>query len=287
MPPTPTANLFTVAQPPPASLRQALADLLTVPLEAVDVADADGDQEGRHWDALVLCTWRRLPPGDLALELDITVQDATAAGLTEKDLALGLAAGTAGSVLYPSDLDLPSAYWVAVSDGRSVRCRLEVIDVADDTAYRVDAAEEEIPDLPGVKVEVLPEVLDRQTVDTPLSDAFLATFPKGTAGSIEGHVHHGLRVWERLIRRLETGWAPSGRYREDLFRRDLKARDALERLVGEVGEVGEAYADALRQVVTRLDEVYAEHTDRGPAGAGGAGGAGGWWWHRTPRLTPW
>ncbi|MFE6196509.1 hypothetical protein [Streptomyces sp. NPDC057838] len=283
-PPTRTAHLFTVAQPPPASLRHALTGLLAVPPEAVDVADADGDQEGRDWHAPVLCTWRRLPPGDLSLELDITVRDGTCAALTEKDLARGLAAATGGSVLHPSELDLPSAYWVAVPDGRSVRCRLEAVDLPDDTAYRVDAAEEAIPDLPGVRVEVLPEILDRQTVDTPVSDVFLAAFPPGTAGSTAGHVRHDLRVWERLVRRLETDWAPSGRYRQDLFRRDLEARDALERLVGEVGET---YADALRRAVTRLDDVYTEHTDPARDGAGGAGAAGRWWWHRVPRRAPW
>jgi hypothetical protein len=279
------ANLFTVAQAESPGLRAALAGVLAVAPEDVDVADADGDQEHRHWHAPVLCTWRRLPPGDLSLELDITVEDGTAAGLTEQGLALGLAARTGGSVLHPSEPDLPSAYRVAVPDGRSVRCRLEAIDVPDGTAYRVDAVEETIPDLPRARVEVLPEVLDRQSLDTPVSDAFLRTFPKGTAASTEGHVHHDLRVWERLVRRLASDWAPCGRYREDLFQRDLEARDALETLVGEVGV---QYADALRQAVTRLDAVYTEHTNPGPTGAGeGAGEAGGWWRHRVPRRTPW
>lgn len=38
-------NLFTVAELAPESLREALADMLAVPDKAVDVADADGDQE--------------------------------------------------------------------------------------------------------------------------------------------------------------------------------------------------------------------------------------------------
>ncbi|WP_309098033.1 hypothetical protein [Streptomyces sp.] len=281
MSPTPTANLFTVARPPPANLRQALADLLAVPAEAVDVADADGDQEGRNWNAPVLCTWRLLPPGDLALELDITVRDATAADLAEKDLAQGLAIRTGGSVLYPSGLDLPSAYWAAVPDGRTVRCRLEASDVSDGTAYRVAAAEEDIPDLPRASVEDLPEILDRQPLDTPVSDAFLATFPTGSARSAEGRVHYGLRVWERLVRRLETGWAPSGRYREDLFHRDLQGRDALEQLIGEVDE---AYAGALREAVTRLDGTFLEYTETKSAGDGTTAR---WWWNRIPRRAPW
>ncbi|MER6715340.1 hypothetical protein [Streptomyces sp. NPDC000877] len=262
-------------------MRQALADLLAIPPEAVDVADADGDQEGRHWGAPVLCTWRLLPPGDLSLELDITVEDTTAAGLTEKDLALGLAARTGGSVLYPSSLDLPSAYWVAVPDGRSVRCRLEAFDLPDDSAYRVDAAEEEIPDLPRTKVELLPEILDRQPIDTPVSDAFLATFPKGEAVTAADHVRYDLRTWERLARRLETDWTPSGRYRQDLFHRDLKARDALEHLFGQVGE---AHADALREAVARLDSTFTAHTDAQPVRDEEPDH---WWRHRLPRRIPW
>ncbi|OUD00883.1 hypothetical protein [Streptomyces swartbergensis] len=275
-------NLFTVAELDPESLRRALADMLALPDGAVDVADADGDQEDRRWDAPVLCTFRVLPPGDLAMELDITVEDATAGTLTEERLALGLAARVKSSVLHPSELDLPSAYWVAVQDGRSVRCRLEAVDTDEDTAYRVDAVEEQVPDLPRARVEVLPEILDRQPISTPVSDAFLATLPTGTAASIEGRVHYALRVWERLTRRLQSDWAPSGRYREDLFRRDLEARDALELLISQVDE---AYADALRDTVTRLDRIFSDCTDTNPTGDSGK--AARWWWNRLPLRTPW
>ncbi|MET8247750.1 hypothetical protein ABZV31_27090 [Streptomyces sp. NPDC005202] len=278
-------NLLTVAEPAPASLRRALADLLTVPDEAVDVADADGDQEGRHWEAPVLCTYRLLPPGDLALELDISVEDGIAGSLSEAELALGLAARVGCSVLYPAELDLPSAYWVAVPDGRSVRCRLEPVDTDEETAYRVDAVEEPVADLPGATVETLPEILDRQPIGTPVSDAFLADCPTGTAGSVEGRVHYDLRVWERLARRLESDWNPSGRYREDLFRRDLEARDALEHLVHEVDD---AHADGLRSAVARLDLIFREHTEEGKdAGSGRGEEAEHWWWRRRPKRIPW
>ncbi|MFI6205862.1 hypothetical protein ACIBAI_05605 [Streptomyces sp. NPDC051041] len=284
-------NLFTVAEWDAGRLRRVLADLLAVPDEEVDVADADADQEGRRWEAPVLCTYRRLPPGDLALELDVTVGERAAGGLTEEGLAHGVAAGAGGSVLYPSDLDLPSAYWIAVPDGRAVRCRLEAVETGEDTAYRVDAVEEPVADLPGAHVGPLPEVIDRQPVATPLSDAFLAGRPTGPAASVEGRLHHHLRVWERLARRMESGWSPSGRYREDLFRRDLEARDELARLAGEAGGT---CADALRSVVGRLDRVVLEHTEpEGDAAAraderpGRDESAEGWWWHRRPRRIPW
>ncbi|MDC0773061.1 hypothetical protein [Streptomyces sp. HD] len=274
------ANLFTVAEPEPSSLRGALAQLLAVPSDAVDVADTDGDQEARRWDSPVLCTYRVLPPGDLALELDIYVEDGTAGALSEAGLAQGLAARTATSVLYPSlDLDLDSAYWVAVPDGRVVRCRLEAIDSDEDTTYRVDAVEAEVADLPSAKVEFLPEALEYEPIGTPLSDAFLATYPTGTTASVEGRVHYSLRVWERLVRRLESDWSPSGRYREDLFRRDLEARDALACLVAEVDDV---YADSLRSAVTRLDRIFRTSTEPVKGDE-----AERWWWCRRPRRIPW
>ncbi|MFE1754570.1 hypothetical protein ACFW88_29175 [Streptomyces anandii] len=276
-------NLFTVADPAPAALRVALADLLALSESAVDVADADGAQEGRNWEAPVLCTYRRLPPGDLLLELDVTVEERTAGRLTEGSLARGLAVRTGGSVLHPSAVELPSAYWVATVDGRSVRCRLEAVDRDEDTAYRVDAVEEPVADLPGAKIETLPEILDRERIETPVADAFLAGYPTGTTATVQGRVHYALRVWERLVRRMESDWSPSGRYRQDLFGRDLEARDDL---ASAAGRVGAPYAEGLCSAVAQLDAVYREYTDEN-ADCGRGGTAEGWWWRRCPRRVPW
>jgi hypothetical protein len=257
-----SANLFTVVELEPSSLRRALAELLAVPDDAVDVADTDGDQDARRWDSPVLCTYRVLPPGDLALELDIYVDDGTAGTLTEADLAQGLAARTRTSVLHPSlVLDLDSAYWVAVPDGRAVRCRLEAIDSDEDTTYRVDAVEEKVADLPRARVGILPEVLEHEAVETPLSDAFLATYPTGTTASVEGRVRYSLHVWERLVRRVVTArWGPSGRYHQDLYRRDLQARDDLAQFVTQVDD---EHAEGLRQVLALLDADFRRWTELG------------------------
>ncbi|MEV5531324.1 hypothetical protein [Streptomyces prunicolor] len=275
------ANVFTVTDLGPADLRRALAALLGVTAEAVDVADRDGDQETRRWDAPVLCTYRVLPLGDLALELDLSVEDGTAGTRTEADLAHGLAVRTATSVLYPAqDLGLDSAYWVAAPDGRAVRCRLETIDSDEDTTYRIDAVEEPVTDLPHATVEYLTEALDGEPIQTPVADAFLSTYPTGTTASVEGRVHYNLRVWERLVRRLAADWSPSGRYREDLFLRDLQARDDL---AGLVTEVDTEHTDPLREALTRLDDEFRNRTeqpDDHPAPER-------WWRNRTPRTIPW
>ncbi|MEU0385990.1 hypothetical protein [Streptomyces chartreusis] len=140
--------------------------MLALPDGAVDVADADGDQEDRHWDAPVLCTFRLLPPGDVAMELDITVEDATAGTLTEELLALGLAAR--GEKLRPPPLGTAERL-LGRRAGRALRqVPSEAVDTDEDTAYRVDAVEEEVPALPRARVETLPEILDREPVPTRL-----------------------------------------------------------------------------------------------------------------------
>lgn len=275
------ANLFTVAELEPSVLRSALSGLLAVADDAVDVADADGDQEVRRWESPVLCTYRVLPLGDLALELDVQVQDETAGDLTEPALAQGLAARTAVSVLYPSlDIELDSAYWVATPDGRAVRCRLEAIDSDEDTTYRVDALEAPVADLPRAKVEVLPEVLEYEVVETPLSDAVLATYPQGTAASAPGRLRYGLHVWERLVHRLTAAdWGPSGRYHKALYQRDLQVRDDLTQLVAEADD---EHREGLRTVLARLDGDFRRSTEPGAKEETER-----WWWDRNPRKIPW
>ncbi|MBZ9643396.1 hypothetical protein [Streptomyces sp. PSKA30] len=279
------ANLFTVADLPPARLRDALAAALTVPEEAVDVADIDDDQENRHWDAPVLCTYSRLPPGDLSLALDISTDDNATVPLTEPALARALAVAAATPVLYPSDIDLPSAYWAVTPDGCTTRCRLEAIDTEEGeaSAYRVDATEQPLPHFPEASVGPLPEVLDRHPLATPVTDAFMSTRAKGPAASTEGRLHYALHLWERLIRRLETNdWAPSGRYRQDLYRRDLEERDDLARLTHELDQ---ASAEALRAALSSLDATFRAHTV--PDDAAEPEPDDRWWWRRSPAQAPW
>lgn len=49
------ANVVTVAELAPAELVTAFAGVVGVGSADVDVADSDGDQEGRRWDVAVLC----------------------------------------------------------------------------------------------------------------------------------------------------------------------------------------------------------------------------------------
>ncbi|WP_435282210.1 hypothetical protein [Streptomyces koelreuteriae] len=272
-------DLLLVGPPvSPTSLAEALARAVRTEGADVDVADRDGDQSQRGWTSPVLCGYIKLR-GDLSLALDIYVADALVnEAPTEPELARRLATTLGVPVLYPSEEDLPpSAYWLATSSGQSVRARLLSSD-DEPPVHTIDAVEEEVPGLPRATIEILPEILDRQPIPTPVSD----TLPPGTTATVEGQVHRYLRVWERLTHRLASNWAPSGRYRADLFQRDLEARDALERLIPEMGET---HADVLRDTVTRLDRTFIDHTVPKPAPDNG--GATPWWRNRVPRRMPW
>ncbi|MFC9128926.1 hypothetical protein ACFT4A_19035 [Streptomyces sp. NPDC057099] len=276
-------DLLLVGAPvSPASLTEALAEAVQTDGTDVDVADRDGDESQRDWTAPVLCGYIRLR-GDLSLALDIYVEDVLVnEAPPEPELARRLAAALGVPVLYPAEEDLPpSAYWLATSSGRSVRARLLSSD-DEPPVHVIDAIEEPVPDLPRATIEILPEILDREPIPTPVSDTVLATLPPGTAATAEGQVHHHLRVWERLTRRLLSDWAPSGHYRADLFHRDLEARDALERLIPKLGKT---HTDALRDAVTRLDRTFSEHT--APKPTPDDGGAPPWWRNRVPRHAPW
>ncbi|MER6978593.1 hypothetical protein [Streptomyces carpinensis] len=273
----------------PPALADALIQAVGVGDVDVDVADRDDDQSARDWTAPVLCGYGRLL-GDLSMSLDIYVLDALFEEETapsESEFAARLAAALGVAVLYPAVEDIPSAYWVVGPSGETARARLLSSD-GEPPVHTIDAVESAVAELPGAAVETLPEILDGEAIGTPVADAALAGRPTGTTASVEGHVHYDLRVWERLVRRLESGWAPSGRYREDLFRRDLEARDDLAVIAGRVDQ---PFADALRSAVALLDSVFREYTEEAadPHSAPDRTDttADHWWWRRRPRNVPW
>ncbi|QWB23332.1 MULTISPECIES: hypothetical protein [Streptomyces] len=251
-------DLLLVGPPvSPMSLAEALAGAVRPEGADVDVADRDGDQSQRDWTAPVLCGYSRLR-GDLSLALDIYVEDALVnEAPPEPELARRLAAALGVPVLYPAEVDLPpSAYWLATSSGQSVRARLLSSD-DEPPVHVIDAVEAKVPGLPRATVEILPEILERDPIPTPVSDTALATLPPGTAASAEGHVHYYLRVWERLTHALE----------------------------GLIPEPGEPHADPLRDAVTRLDRTFGEHTVPDPTQDNAE--AAPWWQNRVPRHIPW
>lgn len=273
-----TGDLFTVGVLAPAELVAALAEAVGVSPTEVDVADADKDQETRRWDAPVLCAYTRLPGGGLGLLLDVYVAEEKVPGhpLTEPELARRLAERSGTTVLYPAEPFPPSAYWAVTPDGLVTRARLLDPD-EDGDPYTVDAVEAPVPELPGAEVTVLPEILREESIHLPVTDAFNAAVPDSSAGSEADAARVGLLIWERLARRLERDWAPSGRYRADLYEEDLAAREELEVLGPRLPE---AYVRPFHTALEQVDALFRAHTSPGE-------GSGGWWRCRRPRRVPW
>ncbi|MET7618315.1 hypothetical protein [Streptomyces sp. NPDC005408] len=278
-----TGDLFTVAVLEPDALVAALADCVGVTPADVDVADANGDPEARNWDAPVLCVYTRLPGGGLGLMLDVYVAEGAgerepAGELDEAGLARRLAARAGTTVLHPAESVPPSAYWAVTAEGLVTRARLYDPDEHEDP-YVVDAVEAPVPDLPDAQVTVLPEILREERIDIPVTDAFTAVVPDSSAGSEADAARIGLVMWERLVRRLERDWAPSGRYRPDLYEEDLSERDELEVLEPRLPE---AYVKPFRTALGQLDDLFRTHTV--PTDADDAAQ---WWRGRRPRRVPW
>ncbi|MFJ7629820.1 hypothetical protein ACIQZN_25335 [Streptomyces sp. NPDC097595] len=120
-------NLLSVEAVPAGVVARALAGVLGVAVRDVDVADADGDQEARDWEAAVLCTYDVLR-GDVAWSLDVYAQDRVADQPPESEVAAALANAAGTTVLFPADEAPPSAYWAVTPDGTLARARLEPSD---------------------------------------------------------------------------------------------------------------------------------------------------------------
>ncbi|MYS36192.1 hypothetical protein K388_04888 [Streptomyces sp. KhCrAH-43] len=269
-------NLLTVGAVGPAVMARALAGVLGVAVTDVDVAHADGDQEARDWEAAVLCTYHGLR-GDLACSLDVYAQEFVADRPAEYEVAAALAQVAGTTVLFPADEAPPSAYWAVTPEGLVARARLEPSG-DEPPVFTVTSVGAPVPELPGAVVERFAEIVREQRPETPVADAFLASV---TAFPLDG----SLVVWERVIRQMESGWAPSGWYPADLYRERLEARDAL---AEGITELPREVAVRLGEVLRELDARFVAGTEDDPAGSlhGESTGAG-WWWFRKPAPVPW
>ncbi|MGW7468849.1 hypothetical protein ACWGJT_30350 [Streptomyces xantholiticus] len=299
-----TYNFFTVDRLQPSRMYDALASCLRVEPSAVDVADVDGDQDARNWDAVVLCDYSYVP-GDVSLALDIFAQEAVPNQPGEADLARDFAAAAQTVVLYPAAEQIPSAYWLVTPAGLVTRARLMASD-DERPAYSIDAVEDAVPQLPHVRVMQLPEIVRERHVATPTTADFslavdaLRQTQDGPAdpgiidepGTPLYHSRIYLAEWERMVRVMESDWRPAGRYPTELYCEALRARDYLAQLPAKLSKPA---ATLLHKAVEQLDEEFRKHTDLDDAWVIEAGISGnlanmeeyGWWWRRKPLILPW
>lgn len=164
-------------------------------------------------------------------------------------------------MLYPAEETVPSAYWAAAPDGTVTRARVvEAGASGGAVVVEVEAVETAVAQLPSARVQLLPEIFREEKVPTPVADAFAAlTDADGSAParSPENRAREELLLWERLVRRVEADWGPTGRYPEELYLEDLCTRDRLaERLSTVHGTLG---GEIARSAET-LDVLFRTHT---------------------------
>jgi hypothetical protein len=290
-----TYNLLTVGAVRPETMGVVLAGILGVPVGAVEVADPDGDPDLRNWDAPVSCDYRAVH-GDIAWSLDIHVQGGVTARPPEPALAARFARAGATTVLFPAAEAPPSAYWAVTPEGLRTRARLELSD-DEPPLYEVTAVEAPVRQLPRAVVTRFAEIVREQRPDTPVTEAFATAVEQewdavgdGTGGLVRSAQSH-LIVWERLVRQLESAWAPSGWYPADLYRERLEARDGLAALGDRLPRRA---AEPLARALEELDSRFTAATEDDPSGSvlrelTGASAAppARWWWHRRPEPVPW
>ncbi|MFF8928216.1 hypothetical protein ACF1AO_13195 [Streptomyces longwoodensis] len=283
-------NFFTLDHLSESRISDALSSTLKVSQSSVDVADVDGDQDRRNWEALILCDCTRAS-GDVSLALDIFVQERVSEQPTEANCAALFASASGTVVLYPAEERVPSAYWLVTPEGLVTRTRLLASD-DEPPVYSIDAVEAAVPQLPGVPVMLLPEIIREQHVPVPLTTELVsaATQQRLANGLVladeVGNPLYEARVdlaeWERMIRRMATGWHPAGRYPKELYQEALRARDRLELLSSSAPE---PLLLLLRRAVGELDGEFRSHTEAGTPFTGVE--EHGWWWHRRPVPLPW
>ena len=262
-----------------ARLRAALARINGVPVDAVDVAEAD--VEDRDWQAAVLCTCERRT-GDITWSLDISVSDAVAVPPSVAETAEELAYELRVPVLYDAGGVRPSAYWLAAPDGPRTRARVyDGPGDSDDGSLVIDAVERPVASLPNVRVAWQPEVIRDHPVPHPIADAFDTTL--GERGLIPEtgddlwRAATRLAAWEAVTVRMTSGWPPDGWYPRDYYDQDLEVRDELSR-----AEVPASAAEPFQRALEAIDAAFRAHTREVATDP-----SHGWWWGRVPDPEPW
>ncbi|MFE6105176.1 hypothetical protein ACFVQ4_35255 [Streptomyces laurentii] len=298
-----TYNLLTVDAVSPAAMAIALARSLGVAIDDVEVADPDGDPDLRNWDAPVSCEHRAVR-GDVFWSLDIYLQDEVADRPQESELAATFAEACTTTVLFPAAEEIPSAYWAVTPEGLRTRARLELSD-DESPLYEVTAVEAPVPQLPRATVTRIAEIVREQKPDAPVAEAFAVSVEKlrqaasnlarlsldDDTGSPVWSAKDNLVVWERLVRQLESGWAPSGWYPADLYRERLEARDELA-VIG--ARLPSSVTELLDKALEELDSRFTAATEDDPSESllkeltgDSSRSSAGQWWHRRPDPTPW
>ncbi|MFI2242688.1 hypothetical protein [Streptomyces chrestomyceticus] len=295
-----TYNIFLVDSPDADTMTQALAAILQVPVKEIDVADANGDPDERHWEALVSCEYAHVH-GNLSYSAEIYAQDSVADQPSEAQFSAALAELIGTPVLYPPTDSPESAHWIVTPEGLTTRARLDESE-DEEPSYTVTAVEAFVRQLPDVPVKHLPEVVREQKITTPLADAFaesVASLPTADRSDSSPDGAETARVaasylgaWEKLSRRAENSWEPSGWFPLEFYRETLGYRDDIEAYLRRLPEELQAlYRNYLEKVDDLYRDLTVEDSDHVVADDKGVPvthlAQKSWWWYRRPEPMPW
>lgn len=294
-----TADLMLSRRLEPRRLVAVLARATGVDPAHVDIRHTDADQEGRDWDARVLCTYHELL-GDVRMSLSVSVRLDDAAGpaapagpVTEAGLAARVAELAGAGVIHTDDRIDPSTWWLSDPSGVVTRVRLYEHDApegADEPpTLTLDAVESPVTAYPDARVTPLAEILREVRVGTPVTDGVRRALPsQALSPSLSPAPDSGavtfLDGWERFVRRMAADWPPAGQYLPELYDEALRDRDLFEAALAAGGG-----PETITAAMASLDEIFRTHTVEDGGAALRAAGIRGDGPRRTrrPRLLPW
>jgi len=260
-------------------ITSSMTEIFSVKAEEIDISDADNFAD-RNWDALIFCEYSTLQ-GDLVFGLSVYASKEVGPTLSEKDFSLRLARKLGVIVVFSGNTMFPSVWRAASPEGNVVYIRLEHPS-HEGGDLRIIGTQLPLPGFPHVPLDEFPDLIRIEQIPTPAVDSFYVENQTG-----ELRKFYQLAVcWERLTKRMGTGWPPFGWYPLHLYQEDLEVREEA----GKIADLlPEKESEKAHSLLTQLDQKFYEETVETKQGktALEAEDKSPWYKRRVPRVTPW
>ena len=256
-----------------------ITEIFSVNAEEIDISDADNFAD-RDWDALIFCEYSPLQ-GDLVFGLSVYASKEIGPTLSEKDFSLRLAQKLGVIVVFPGNTMFPSVWRAASPEGNVIYIRLEHPS-HEGGDLRIIGTQLPLPGFLHVPLDEFPDLIRVEQIPTPAVDSFYVEDQTG-----ELRKFYQLAVgWERLTKRMGTGWPPFGWYPLNLYQEDLEMREEA----GKIADLlPEKESEKAHSLLTQLDQKFYKETVETKQGKTTleAEDKSPWYKRRVPRVAPW
>lgn len=257
----------------------SMTEIFSVKAEEIDISDADNFAD-RNWDALIFCEHSTLQ-GDLVFGLSVYASKEIGPTLSEKDFSLRLAQKLGVIVVFSGNTMFPSVWRAASPEGNVIYIRLEHPS-HEGGDLRIIGTQLPLPGFPHVPLDEFPDLIRAEQIPTPAVDSFYVEDQTG-----ELRKFYQLAVgWERLTKRMGTGWPPFGWYPLNLYQEDLEMREEA----GKIADLlPEKESEKAHSLLTQLDQKFYKETVETKQGKTTleAEDKSPWYKRRVPRVAPW